>query len=95
LRDLDQPAHLGLEPANDHRALAVKSRLDRADGRGTCHIGSGNMMQVQDQAFGARCGDNLKGMNYQADCRPAVNHTVHGYGRCRILPGEFDQKRRN
>ena len=52
-------------------------------------------MQVQDQACGAGGGDNLKGMNYQGDCRPGVNYTVHGDGRRRIVPGEFDQKRRN
>jgi hypothetical protein len=53
LGDLDQPAHLGLGPADNHQALAVKGRLDRANGRGTRQISRGNVMQVEDQAFGA------------------------------------------
>lgn len=53
LADLDQPAHLGLGPPDDHQALAVKGRLDRANCRGTRQVSGGNVIQVEDQAFGA------------------------------------------
>ena len=52
-------------------------------------------MQIQNQAFGAGGGNNIKDVTNQGDCRPAVNHTVHSDGRRRIVPGEFDQKRRS